>query len=214
MLIAEDVFLLLLDDEGKVLPIVTVDGALSSAIMLELADRLEVEEGPPVRVWVTDATPPGHPTLDRLLAILDAEQGGRPDEMSGSLLPGLRDTLGAGLAEAGMVTEVRGRKGLLRKQVTTWPAADTTHRTELQRRLASALEDNDAAPDEHDKAIIAVLASFGLLPKVVPLKYPAGARKRANHISEAVWEAADVAVFAGRAGWPGSGLEGAMLPPM
>lgn len=196
MLIAEDLLLLLYDDEsGK--PITGAPGldyALAGAVLIELTvlgkldvagDGEEVKRG---RLKVLDASPTGDAILDERLAYVAGKPGKRPKDQIGRLSKKLRDQLLARLAERGVLKADEGKVlGLF--PVTRWPANDARHEAEMRAKLDSVLK-VDATPDERTGALIALLSALNVVPKVVTDAVDKKALKqRAKEIAESDWAA-------------------------
>ncbi|GAB3418522.1 GOLPH3/VPS74 family protein [Flindersiella endophytica] len=172
MLIAEDILLLLTDDEtGKSITDSTrVDYALAGAVLLELAEHGKVDvAGPdgPVkkgRLYVRDPAPTGSAELDAGLAVI-AEKDRRPQDVVGKLAKGLRDRLLNGLASRGVLRREQGKiLGLF--PTTRWPAADSAHEQDLRGRLHAVLVVG-STPDPRTAAVISLLWAIDAVPKVV-----------------------------------------------
>lgn len=127
MLIAEDLLLLLYDDEsGK--PIAGnpgLDYALAGAVVIELTLLGKVDVAgdgdtvKPGRLKVLDTTPTGDAVLDERLAILAQKAGAKPKDLMGKLSKKLRDQLLVRLAERGVLEADKGKVlGLF--PVTRW----------------------------------------------------------------------------------------------
>lgn len=104
MLIAEDLLLLLYDDEtGK--PVAGspgLDYALVGAVLIELtlSRKLDITiDGKTGRLQVLDGAPTGDPILDERLAYVVNKPGKKPKDQIGALSKRLRNQLLARLAE-------------------------------------------------------------------------------------------------------------------
>jgi hypothetical protein len=196
MLIAENLLLLLYDDEsGK--PITGAPGldyALAGAVLIELTmlGKLDVAgEGEAVkrgRLKVLDASPTGDGILDERLAYVADKPGKRPKDQIGRLSKKLREQLLARLAERGVLTADEGKVlGIF--PVTRWPAADARHEAELRSALESVLKVG-TTPDQRTGALIALLSALNVVPKVVTDAVDKKALKqRAKEIAESDWAA-------------------------
>lgn len=199
MLIAEDLLLLLYDDEsGK--PIAGnpgLDYALAGAVVIELTLLGKVDVAgdgdtvKPGRLKVLDTTPTGDAVLDERLAILAQKAGAKPKDLMGKLSKKLRDQLLVRLAERGVLEADKGKVlGLF--PVTRWPAKDAQHEAEVRTALGNVLR-LGAEPDERTGALIALLNALNVVPKVVTDAVDKKALKqRAKEISESDWAAAAV----------------------
>ncbi|TDD22768.1 GPP34 family phosphoprotein [Kribbella turkmenica] len=196
MLIAEDLLLLLYDDEsGK--PIAGspgLDYALAGAVLIELTllGKLDVAgEGEEVkrgRLKVLDATPTGDAILDERLAYVADKPGKRPKDQLGRLSKKLREQLLARLAERGLL-EADENKVLGIFPITRWPAKDARHEADLRAALESVLKVG-TTPNERTGALIALLSSLNVVPKIVTDAVDKKALKqRAKEIAESDWAA-------------------------
>lgn len=196
MLIAEDLLLLLYDDEsGK--PITGspgLDYALAGAVLIELTllGKVDIakagEETKEGRLKVLDATPTGDPVLDGRLAILAEKSGLKPKNLMGKLSKKLRDEVLARLAERGILTADKDKVlGLF--PVTRWPAQDAQHEADLRAGLGNVLK-LGAQPDERTGALIALLSALNVVPKVITDAVDKKAlKRRAKEIAESAWAA-------------------------
>jgi hypothetical protein len=196
MLIAEDLLLLLYDDEsGK--PITGspgLDYALAGAVLIELTmlGKLDIaDEGESVkrgRLKVLDAGPAGDAILDERLAVVAAKPGKRPKDQMGKLSKKLRDQVLARLAERGLLEAEHGKVlGLF--PVARWPAKDARHEAEVRTALESVLK-LGTTPDERTGALIALLSALNVVPKVVTDAVDKKALKqRAKEIADSDWAA-------------------------
>jgi len=196
MLIAEDLLLLLYDDEsGK--PITGAPGldyALAGAVLIELTmlGKLDIAgEGEEVkrgRLKVLDAAPTGDAILDERLAYVADKPGKRPKDQIGRLSKKLRDQLLARLAERGVLTADEGKVlGIF--PVTRWTAKDARHEAEVRSALESVLKVG-TSPDERTGALIALLSALNVVPKIVTDAVDKKALKqRAKEIAESDWAA-------------------------
>ncbi|WBQ07072.1 GOLPH3/VPS74 family protein [Kribbella sp. CA-293567] len=199
MLIAEDLALLLYDDEsGK--PIAGspgLDYALGGAVLIELTllgkvdiagPGEQVKEG---RLKVLDTTPTGDAVLDERLAFLAGKPGSKPKDLMGKLSKKLRDQLLVRLAERGVLEADQGKVlGLF--PVTRWPAKDARHEAEVRTGLENVLK-LGTQPDERTASLIALLSALNVVPKVVTDAVDKKALKqRAKEIAESDWAASAV----------------------
>lgn len=194
MLIAEDILLLLTDDEtGKFVGDGTqMDYALAGAVLLELAERGKIDVAEPGgqvkkgRLYVTDASRTGEPALDDALATI-AEKDRKPQDVIGKLAKGLREKLLTGLADRGVLQRERGKVlGLF--PTTRWPANDSAHEQQLRRKLHDVLV-TGATPETRTAAVITMLAAIDAVPKVLPDEEKRLLKRRAKEISEGEWTA-------------------------
>jgi hypothetical protein len=199
MLIAEDLALLLYDDEsGK--PVAGspgLDYALGGAVLIELTllGKVDIagagEQVKAGRLKVLDTTPTGDAVLDERLAFLAGKQGSRPKDVMAKLSKKLRDQLLVRLAERGVLEADKGKVlGLF--PVTRWPAKDARHESEVRAALENVLK-LGMQPDERTAALIALLSALNVVPKVVTDAVDKKALKqRAQQIAESDWAASAV----------------------
>lgn len=196
MLIAEDLLLLLYDDEtGK--PITGspgLDYSLAGAVLIELTllGKLDItgpgDSGKAGRLKVVDDLPTGDPILDERLAYVVGKPGKRPKDQIGRLSKHLRDQLLARLDERGVLQASDGKVlGLF--PVTRWPAKDARHEAEVRAALDSALKVG-TTPNERTGALIALLSALNVVPKVVTDAVDKKALKeRAKQLADSDWAA-------------------------
>ncbi|MFG1628367.1 GPP34 family phosphoprotein [Kribbella sp. NPDC049227] len=196
MLIAEDLLLLLYDDEtGK--PIAGspgLDYALAGAVLIELTllgkiDITTAGDGvKPGRLKVLDPSPTGDAILDERLAFIADKPGKRPKDRIGRLSKKLRDRLLMQLAGRG-VLQADEDKVLGLFPVTRWPAKDARHEAEVRTALDSALKVG-TTPNERTGALIALLSALNVVPKVVTDAVDKKALKqRAKQLADSDWAA-------------------------
>lgn len=173
MLVAEDLLLLLTDDEtGKpVVDTTKLDLALAGAVLVDLAelDRVEVagpgeavKEG---RLYLQDTTPTGEPVLDETLTRISARKPGIPASTLPHLTKGLREAIYDRLVDRGIVRAEEGRVlGLFPSH--QWPAGDSTHEDELRQGLQDVLVVG-RAPTGHEALLISMLYAVDQVPKVL-----------------------------------------------
>ncbi|WP_199434978.1 GOLPH3/VPS74 family protein [Qaidamihabitans albus] len=194
MLIAEDLLLLVFDDEsGK-----PIDGAsnleysLAGALLIELAmlGRVDVTDGTegdkPGRLVLRDATPTDRTALDEALEKLSTLEGRKAKDVIGPLAGDkLSQRLLAGLAERGILRREQGRiLGLF--PTTRWPAEDSEHEVGVRDALRRALVDGER-PGERTVALIALLVGMGVVKRVVASSEPKETERRAKEIAEGNW---------------------------
>lgn len=199
MLIAEDLLLLLYNDEsGK--PIIGnpgLDYSLAGAVLIELtllrkvdiaAAGEDVKEG---RLKVLDTSSTGDAILDQRLMLLTQKSGQKPKNLIGKLSKGLRDQVLARLAERGILKADKGKVlGLF--PVTRWPAKDARHEAEVRTALGGVLK-LGTQPDERTAALVALLSALNVVPKVITDAVDNRAlKRRAKEIAESEWAAAAV----------------------
>lgn len=195
MLTAEDLLLLLLDDEtGK--PIIDrtkLDHALAGALLVELAVRGCVDiadRGEKVRkgrLIVRDASPIGDEVLDKALRLVSDKEGSKPVSVLKQLGKGLRDRLLDRLADRGILRREQGKiLGLF--PTRRWPTADARHETEVRASLHGALV-NGHPPDQRAGALISLLLAVDGLRKVVDTRDKRAMKRRAKEIAQGAWAA-------------------------
>ncbi|MFB6723907.1 GPP34 family phosphoprotein [Kribbella sp. NPDC056345] len=196
MLIAEDLLLLLYDDEtGK--PIVgspKLEYALGGALLIELTTLGKVDitakgDGErPGRLKVLDTSSTGDAILDDRLAFVVGKAGKKPKDVLGGLSKKVRDQLLARLAERGILAADEGKVlGLF--PVTRWPAKDAQHEGEVRATLESVLKVG-IMPDQRTGALIALLSALDVVPKVITDSVDKWQlRARAKVIADSDWAA-------------------------
>jgi hypothetical protein len=194
-LIAEDLLLLLLDDEsGKLTNATYLDAGLGGALLVELAlgEHVEVVKGSGLwaraKVRPTGVAAPSDPVLAEALALI-GEKERTAQDLVGRLGKKRREPLLQRLEAAGILERKDDRVlGLLPRH--RWPSLDSTHEVDVRRQLGDALI-RGASPQERTAALIAVLSGMDLAHKVVDLEgHPARSVKaRAKGIADGDWAA-------------------------
>jgi Golgi phosphoprotein 3 GPP34 len=196
MLIAEDLLLLLYDDQtGK--PIVgstQLDYGLAGAVLLELTmlGRIDIagrgENVKAGRLVVRNPAPTGDPILDQRLAIVTDKAGSKPANVIGKLSKQLREPVLQQLAARGILQAEQGRiLGLF--PTTRWPAADARHEQEVRAALDSVLRVG-TQPDQRTAALVALLHAVDAVPKIITTAPDKKAlKRRAKEIAESAWAA-------------------------
>ncbi|WP_298179515.1 GPP34 family phosphoprotein [Saccharomonospora sp.] len=194
MLIAEDLLLLVYDDEvGKPVSMIShLEHSLAGALLVELAIRERVDittdgdEGKSGRIVMRDDTPTGSAPLDDALAQLSTLEGKKPKDVLSPLASGqLIERLLQGLVERGILRRERGRVlGLF--PTTRWPAEDSRHEEQVKAQLRRVLVDGEE-PDERTAALIALLANTTALKHVIGKEDGEVADRRAKKIAEGNW---------------------------
>lgn len=201
LLVAEDLLLLLLDDDsGRLTHASYLDTGLGGAHLVDLALGGHVDVDEPGKKWgftqaarvhVTGSLPED-PTL-RAAYDTVAEKQRSAQDLVGRLGSKQRDPLLERLAGRGLLERRQGKVlGLF--PTTRWPAADARHEAEVRARLGSALL-RGAEPDPRTAALVALLHGLGVAHKVVtdPQVPAREVRKRAKTIAEDDWAAKGVA---------------------
>ena len=173
MLLAEDLLLLLTDDDtGKLAASGTeVDVALGGALLVELTlmQRVDVA-GPDERVRegrlvVRDSDPTGDALLDEALSVVGQKEGKKPQSVVAPLGKQVRGRLYERLVEGGLLRAEDDRiLGVLPRH--RWPAVDAAHESSVRAGLASALREG-AAAEVRTGALISLLLALGVVHKVV-----------------------------------------------
>lgn len=195
-LVAEDLLLLLLDDEKGTLAAAShARPVLGGALLVELAleGLVEVEER--TSVWrsakvrsVAGAAPPGDPLLAAALGIV-AERPRAAQDLVGRLGKGAREQLLQRLVERGVLERRDGRiLGLFPH--TTWPAADVEHERQVRQRLQDVLV-TGVDPDARTAALAGLLAAVDQAHRQVDRGSLSArqVKKRAKAVAEGAWAA-------------------------
>ena len=196
MLIAEDLLLLVLDDEKGTLTSSWVQQALGGAILTELAMAGSVEVVPksgftPAKASVVPGRRPEEPILAAAYDSLAAKPIAAKTAVT-NLGKGLHEALAARLCDRNILKR-RDDKILGIFPRTTWPAADSTHEDGVRRQLTAVLVQG-TTPDATTGPLIALLSSIDLAHKVVDTR-DVGAgevKKRAKQIARGDWAAKGV----------------------
>jgi hypothetical protein len=201
MLLAEDLLLLLTDDDtGRLLVSASeADVALGGARLIELTIEGRVDltgegEGRKGRLVVPDRTRLDDPLLDEALDVVAAREGKKPDTVVQPLGKKLRDRLYLRLAEQGVLRSERGKVlGVFPTQ--RWPTADAAHERQLRVELEQALL-TGLQPRERVAALVSLLHALRAVHKVVrPKDHGLSKRdldRRAKEIAEGDWGSAAV----------------------
>jgi hypothetical protein len=195
VLIAEDLLLLMLDDESGAAQSSNLSTALGGAALVELAlDRL-VEVGEKRRFWrtarvvvVPGAPPPTDPVLAEAFAKVAAKERTAQD-LVGRLGRGLTERLAGRLVDQGILVRRDDRLlGIFPRK--RWRKVATSHVDDVRRSLAAALV-RGQDPDERTAALIALLVAVDRAHKVVDREGLSSrdVRRRAKEIAEGDWAA-------------------------
>jgi hypothetical protein len=191
MLLAEDLLLLLTDDETGRLVVskAHVDVALGGAQLIELSLAHRVDLDARKRLVVLDASPAGDHLLDSALAIVQQRVGKKPSAALGPLGKGLRPLLYDRLAATGVLRVEHGKVlGLF--PTTSWPTASGGHESVARRGLVGQLVQG-LTPDPRTAALVALLHALRATHKVVvPHEHGIGRRdldRRAEAIARGNW---------------------------
>lgn len=194
-LIAEDLLLVLLDDEtGRSPSGLDLTTVLGGALLVELAlvGAVEVEDRTSFWNAAKVRVVPGVAVDDQLLAdtltVVGAKERTAQD-LVGRLGKGLRDRLTERLAQAGILQR-RDTKILGLFPSATWPAVDRRRGQALQRDLVSALVEGNE-PDSRTGSLIALLVAVDQAHKVVPHEGLSAreVKARGKTVAEGQWAA-------------------------
>ena len=202
MLLAEDLLLLLTDDDtGKLTASGDeVDMALGGALLIELAlaERVDVAgPGEAVRhgrLLVRDPTPTGDGLLDEALATVGEKEGSKPQSVVAALGRRSRGRLYERLTDGGVLRAEEGRVlGIFPRR--RWPSADAAHETSVRAELETALR-NGTTTDPRTGALISLLYALRAAHRAVdPGSVGLSKRElngRAKGIAEGNWAATSV----------------------
>lgn len=194
-LIAEDLLLLMLDDESGKLESTHIDPLLGGAVLIELAmgERLEVRrDGTWSRAKVhvlTDGGTPDDPVLVAALRTV-AEKERTAQDLVNRLGKGLKQQLLARLTERGIVRHESDKVlGLFPRD--RWPAVDSHHEDDVRRQLAASLLEG-VAPDDRTAALVSLLHAVDRAHRTLADNHGLSGRQvkaRAKEISEGEWAA-------------------------
>lgn len=192
-LIAEDLLLLLLDDEKGSVPSLWVDirVPLGAAVLAELALDGAVEPDGEHSVWRTASIrTTGVAEDDEVLREALAVVGAKPRtavDLSGRIGDGLKDRLAARLAAAGLLDRHDDRVlGLFPR--TRWPALQSTREAQVRQDLARVLL-QDGAAEPRTAALIGLLGALDRIPQTLGVRGSdaRAAKRRAKELAEAGW---------------------------
>ena len=200
MLLAEELLLLLLDDEtGKMsgTSAMSVDTALGGAVLVDLtlAGRIGVTArkpgGKPDRLDVLSTVPTGNPLLDEALARLGEEDGTVASTAVHYASRGARKAVVERLVDGGVLTEEHRRVlGIFPSR--TLPPADPEPERELRTRVDDVIAGRKPV-DERTGALLALLSASGLLLEAFPQPDRAAGkafRQRVEDLATGTWASA------------------------
>ena len=171
---AEELILLLTDEDGALLPIQkdAFECALAGAVLMDLAFAWRVDTDPRALV-VTDRTPTGNPVLDRILEKIAARAETVDTrtwirDLSIDEADAIREQALAGLVESG-VLEQRSGTFPWAFRAPRHPAVDGEAARAIRLRIGNALHSDDV-PDPRDVALIALLDACDILPDLFPVR--------------------------------------------
>jgi len=190
LLLAEDLVLLLLDDDTGALRATHHQVLLGGAVLadLALAGTVEVRRGTGLLssskvVVVPGAATPADPLLRDALEIVAAKERGA-QVLVGRLGKPLKDVVTGRLVDRGLVQREDSKVlGLFPR--TRWPATDSAHEDGVRRRLGDVLLRGLTA-DPRTASLVGLLHAAGLAAKVLDTEgVPASqVRKRAKAVVE------------------------------
>lgn len=192
-LLAEDLLLLLLDDEsGTTNGWVDAQAVLGGAVLADLALAQLVEVEDEASIWKTAKVHrvgervPDDPVLADALQTVAAKERSAQDLVS-RLGKDLDDTLAERLADRGIL-ERQDSKVLGLFSRTRWPAADTSRETDVRRAITAAVAHGEE-PDPHTRGLVALLHAVDQVPKVVEVDGVSkrDVRRRAKELAEGDW---------------------------
>ena len=195
MLVAEDLLLLLLDDESGALSGTSyADTVLGGAVLTDLALAGAVTVPEKTSVWrsakvhAVPGVSPEDPLLRDAVATVAAKDRSAQD-LVGRLGKGARDRVAQRLVERGILAR-RDQRLLGFFPRKRWPMVDASHEQEVRRALRAALVEG-AEPDEHTGALVGLLAAIDRAHKTVEHEGLASreVRRRAKQIAEGAWAA-------------------------
>lgn len=177
---AEEIMLLILDDDGSFLP--TRGGAveyiLAGAVLMDLAfaNRIDTDLE---HLTCLDTTPTGNPILDQALAhIADSSQPkdtrGWIETLAGQDTTEIRQQALASLIERGIL-ESQDKKFLWVFRARRYPTIDGRVEREVRLRISDVLLSDDI-PDPRDVAMICLVDAAGFLRDI----FTAGELERAT----------------------------------
>ncbi len=194
-LIAEDLLLLLLeDDSGKLTNATYLDVGIGGALLVELALGGTVEVVTGTGLWARSKVhpvvgpSPGDPMLVEAMALV-SEKERTAQDLVGRLGKHRRDALLERLEGKGILQRQEDRvMGLFPRK--RWPTVDSSHEADVRRQLGDSLV-RGSRPEERTAALVALLSALGLAHKVVDREgLPAGeVRKRAKAVADGDWAA-------------------------
>lgn len=193
-LLAEELLLLLLDDErGTLTASAAADAGIGGALLTELAvsGMVDVQGGggwfSRTTVRVAGGAAPADPLLTRAAEVV-AEKPRTAQSLVGRLGKDARGPLLDRLVRRGLLHRDEDRVlGIFPR--TRWPAADTRHEEQVRAELARAIA--QGRPDERSGALLALLSAMDAAHKVltVPGLTAREIRARARAAAQGEWAA-------------------------
>ncbi len=167
---AEEILLLMLDDDGVFLPTRggAVEHVLAGAVLMDLAFANRIDTDPEQLVSL-DRTPTGNPMLDRVLArITNSDETkdtkGWIETLTSQGTTEIRRQALASLIERGIL-ESQDEKFLWVFRARRYPTIDGRVEREVKLRIADVLLSDDT-PDPRDVAMICLVDACNLLPDI------------------------------------------------
>jgi hypothetical protein len=194
-LIAEDLLLLLIEDEsGRLENATYLDTGIGGALLVELAlgGHVEVVKGTGAwaraKVRPAPAPLPSDAVLREALEVV-AHRERTAQDLVARLGRKRRDQLLERLQQRGILDQREDRVlGLFPRR--RWPAADSAHEADVRRQLGGALL-HGAHPDDRTAALVSLLSALDIVHKVVDRegRTPKEVKERAKEIAEGDWAA-------------------------
>jgi Golgi phosphoprotein 3 (GPP34) len=193
-LIAEDLLLLLLDDESGKPQTQSLQIALGGALLVELAvgGMVEVVEAGSLwrsaKVHPVEGARPTDPVLQSAWETVRSKERSA-EGLVEKLGKGLGDVLCERLVERGLL-ERRDDKVLGLFPRTRWPVKDTSHEDGVRRALTVVLVD-EGQPDPRTGALVSLLHALDRAHKTVPHQglSDRDVKKRAREVADGQWAA-------------------------
>lgn len=191
MLLAEDLLLLLTDDETGRLVVSgsEMDIALAGAQLVELTVAARIDIDDRKRLVVLDGSPTGDEVLDRALDVVQRREGKKPSAVINELGKGLRHELYERLTASGILRSEHGKVlGIF--PTTSWPTSSADHEAAVRRALTTVLVQG-LTPEPRDGSLIALVHALRATHKVVdPKQHDLKRReldRRAKEIAQGSW---------------------------
>lgn len=184
---AEDVLLLLLDDEdGSFIPVPdwTVKCALSGAVLMDLAlaNRIDTDLK---RLMVVDSTPTGDNMLDPALAQITADDEERDAAFWVKEIAGdgdaIRETALARLVQRGILSR-QDERFLWVFKSRRYPMIDGKEEREVKLRILETILSEDTIPDPRDIVLICLVDACGIFDELLSETELRRARPRIDQI--------------------------------
>jgi len=192
--LCEELLLLLLDRDGKLVSGSTTGYLLAGALLADLVLRGRVDiagPGAPVkagRVLIRNAAPNGDSLLDAALERVQRKQGARPSSVIGPLAKGTRPAVLERLIAAGTIREA-SRKVLGLFPIRSWPTVDRQPAERARRAVRDVIE-HGMRPEPEIAVLISLLLAGGVLHKVQPTTDRKAQKQRAEQLAQADWASA------------------------